>query len=283
MEGFKSDIVSALAAIAPMFGFDHERVAEELFVQLEINQPRAGAATPQKPTKPVEPLAPKKPAKPDVEEKPATEKPAVPAVEEDKTSEASKKERARTVSKKMKEKFAELGGTEEQLKEAIKKYKDASNDEIKEVGGSWDAFAAHFLGKPSADKPKKPRFKWTPTSTKLFTETITGSGGTMDDTLKDEFVNLINNMSSEDFDAVSVEGHMRAFAVNKFAPPSPALQRQDAVDDEEEDLEEIDHDGEKLLIGTKSGKIYRPTEEAGDVLIGVAGQGRFKDVKTPSA
>jgi len=105
----------------------------------------------------------------------------------------------------------------------------------------------------------------------------------MDDTLKDEFVNLINNMSSEDFDAVSVEGHMRAFAVNKFAPPSPALQRQDAVDDEEEDLEEIDHDGEKLLIGTKSGKIYRPTEEAGDVLIGVAGQGRFKDVKTPSA
>jgi hypothetical protein len=28
-----------------------------------------------------------------------------------------------------------------------------------------------------------------------------------------------------------------------------------------------------------SGKIYRSTEEAGDVQVGVAGQGQFKDVK----
>ena len=29
----------------------------------------------------------------------------------------------------------------------------------------------------------------------------------------------------------------------------------------------------------KSGKIYRSTKEAGDVQVGVAGQGQFKDVK----
>ena len=53
---------------------------------------------------------------------------------------------------------------------------------------------------------------------------------------------------------------------------------------DDEDLEPLEFDGEKLLfIGLTSGKVFRQTEDAGDVLIGIAGQGRFKDVKIPTA
>ena len=48
---------------------------------------------------------------------------------------------------------------------------------------------------------------------------------------------------------------------------------------EDEDLVEFTHNEETLLKGEKSGKIFRSTAEAGDVQIGVAGQGQFKDVK----
>jgi hypothetical protein len=52
---------------------------------------------------------------------------------------------------------------------------------------------------------------------------------------------------------------------------------------DDEDLEPLEFDGEKLLfIGLTSGKVFRQTEDAGDVLIGVAGRGRFKDVKIPT-
>jgi hypothetical protein len=42
---------------------------------------------------------------------------------------------------------------------------------------------------------------------------------------------------------------------------------------------EFDFNGETLSMGEKSGKIYRSTAEAGDVQVGVAGEGQFKDVK----
>lgn len=38
-------------------------------------------------------------------------------------------------------------------------------------------------------------------------------------------------------------------------------------------------DGERLLIHPQSGKIYRSTDEAGNILIGYAGKGRFAHVK----
>ena len=59
-------------------------------------------------------------------------------------------------------------------------------------------------------------------------------------------------------------------------------QRQNTdAEDEDEDLEEIEVNGEQLLIGTKSGDIFQSTEEAGDVKIGRAGEGKFKDVRKP--
>lgn len=210
---------------------------------------------------------------------------------------SEKKSRARTVSKKMKESFAQMGGSEEQLKEVTKKYKDASDEEIALVGGTFDGFARSFLGTaaPPAASEKAPvkkahvkkaraRITWTPTPKKIFKEVIEGSGGTYSDEMQIEFSAVLDAMSESDYKALSVEGHMRAFAVSKYAPPSPVLARSFATmgePDEEEDLEEFNFEDETLMIGIKSGKIYRTTEDAGDVLIGVAGRGRFADVKLP--
>ena len=94
-------------------------------------------------------------------------------------------------------------------------------------------------------------------------------------------------------------GHMRAWfdarVVSKagngeFTPAEYDAARGDQrqttdadadAEDADEDLEEIEVNGEQLLIGTKSGDIFQSTEEAGDVKIGRAGEGKFKDVRKP--
>ena len=42
---------------------------------------------------------------------------------------------------------------------------------------------------------------------------------------------------------------------------------------------EFEFNDETLLKGVVSGKIFRTTTEAGDVQVGVCGQGIFKDIK----
>jgi hypothetical protein len=53
----------------------------------------------------------------------------------------------------------------------------------------------------------------------------------------------------------------------------------DTDDAEDEDLVEFEFNDETLLKGVVSGKIFRTTTEAGDVQVGVCGQGIFRDVK----
>ena len=124
------------------------------------------------------------------------------------------------------------------------------------------------------------------------------------DGLKAEFAAYIDSKSLDDFNAFAMAGHMRAwFDARVTVVPAPTSkagngeftpaeydavrgdQRQttdaDADADADEDIEEIDVDGEQLLIGTKSGNIFQSTEEAGDVKIGRAGEGKFKNVRKP--
>jgi len=199
-------------------------------------------------------------------------------------SEGGKK---RVVSKKMKETFLKLeGATEEKLTELIKEYKDAA-----EVT-SFDAFSREKLGLPAADekpkketKPKKEkkeksgRFdKWTPTSTKLFKTIVEESGGSVTDDLKKEVVAYIETLSDEDYASSSIQGHMRAFVTTKFVKEEE--KKEVKTEEEDEDLEEIEFEGETLSVGVKSGKIYRTVDEV-DTLVGYAGKGRFKSVKKP--
>ena len=206
-----------------------------------------------------------------------------------------KSDRKRTVSKKMKDEFAAAGGDDKQLKAAMKAYKAASDDQVA-VG--WAAFAAAFRGaappatpaKPKKAQPAKPdapkkeprakaerNFTWTPAAKKLFAETVEASGGTVSDLLKDRFAAHANAMTPEQFKVLAAVGHMRAF-LTKPAEPAAA-----PAADDDEDMESFEFEGEELFIGLSSGKVYRQSEGAGDVLIGVAGQGRFKDVKVPAA
>ena len=201
-------------------------------------------------------------------------------------------DRKRTVSKKMKDTFLAMeGGTEDSLKAAMKVYKAADQAQIDAWGGKWESFARAFLAgectpvkksKTAPAAPKKEKeaknFTWTPTAKKLFAEVVEGNGGAVTDALKSEFVAHVNAMDAETYKAIAPVGHVRAFITSKAPAAAPA-----AEDDDDEDLEEIEVDGETLTIGIKSGKIFRATEDSGDVQIGVAGQGKFKDVKIPSA
>jgi hypothetical protein len=208
----------------------------------------------------------------------------------------SKKPRKRTVSKKMKDSFLEAG-TEEQLKTVIKAYKDASDADIAAAGGSFEAFAAQTLAggppktkaapKPRAAKPKG-RLAWTAAEKKVFAQVAETAGATVNDDLKKEFEAYVTAKSDEDFKAFAMAGHMRAWADSKKTPVivkagngevTPAEHAAKvAAPSEDEDLEEIEIDGAQFLIGIDSGTIFESTEEAGDVKIGVAGEGKYKAV-----
>ena len=223
-----------------------------------------------------------------------------------------KKARTRTVSKKMKDAFLASGKSEDDLKKVIKAYKAASDADIATAGGDFEAFATHTLAAPVApvtppakkaaaktpaapkkEKKEKGRVAWSAAEKKIFKELV--PNGEVTDELKSEFEAYVAAKSDEDFKAFAMAGHMRAWVDSKkepksgngeFTPAEYDLARSMAkltVKDEDEDLEEIEIDGEQLLIGTKTGDIYRPTTECGDVKIGTAGVGKFASVSIPSS
>ena len=148
--------------------------------------------------------------------------------------------------------------------------------------------------KKAKAKKEVGRVKFNATELKIFKKIVESAGSTVTDGLKQEFVDYVAAKSEEEFAVVALEGHMRAFVEGKKEPkagngeltPSEYDARQHlgdmkdvGEDEEEEDLVLFTHKDEELRIGEKSGKIYRSTKEAGDVQVGVAGQGQFKDVK----
>ena len=223
------------------------------------------------------------------------------------------KARTRTVSKKMKDAFLASSPvkTEDDLKRVSKAYKDASDADIAAAGGDFVSFGNHILAAPTTPPPAakkekppaalktkkektKPRLAWSAAEKKVFASIVTD----VTDDLKADFAAYIDSKSDDDFKAFAMAGHMRTWfdaritpkaGNGEFTPEEYDLARgiqnedevEDEVEDEDEDLEEIDIDGEQLLIGTKSGDIFQSTEEAGDVKIGRAGEGKFKNVKKP--
>jgi hypothetical protein len=235
------------------------------------------------------------------------------------TNNKDEKARKRTVSKKMKDTFLESGSAED-LKKVIKAYKNAPDATIAASGGSFAAFAAFTLSSPAPDaspktkaapkprvKKEKGRLAWSAAEKKVFKDVVESSGSTVNEENKAEFEAYVAEKSDEDFKAFAMAGHMRAWADTKKAaraddPTAKAgngmltpaehltlsmasLSVQDAKDadaeEEDEDFEEFEFEGEQFVIGTRSGDILQPTEEAGDVKVGTAGVGKFKDVKKP--
>jgi len=142
-------------------------------------------------------------------------------------------------------------------------------------------------------KKEKGRVSWNATETKIFKKIVESAGSVISDELKQEFADYVTAKTEEEFAVVALEGHMRAFVDSKkqqvvevkepnagaghMTPSEHDAARK--TDDEDEDLVEFEFNDETLLKGVVSGKIFRTTTEAGDVQVGVCGQGIFKDVK----
>jgi hypothetical protein len=278
------EITTGLQSIAPAFGvMDPDRLAQELLVRLGIVERTTSA---------VESL---------------TGGVAAPKEEEKK----EKKERKRMVSGPQRKEFMALeGATEEKFEEVKKAYKDAPQDQIDALmvaGTTENAFIlyarsvmnpgavqvvaapqpevkteveeeAKTEGKAKAKKPRakkeKGRVEWKGETLKQFTTIVQNSGGTVTDALKQEFVDFVGPMSEEAFGVVALTGHMRAFVEGKGA-----AKVEPKFADEDEDLVVFTFKDEELLMGAASGKIFRPTTEAGDLEVGQAGVGVYKDVK----
>ena len=277
------DITKAVRAAAELHGIaDPDLLAQELLVHLGVTE-----RTSAPPTKAAAKAA-KAPVPPPAD------------AEGDEGSVGSKKARTRTVSAKQKKDFMAIeGATEENLKGIIKGYKDASQETIDGLmtadskENAFILFARSVLsapaapapepevkekkaGKPKAAKKEASRVKFNATEMKIFKKIVESAGSTVTDELKQEFVDYVTPMTAEAFAVVALEGHMRAFVDTK---KSATAQVPSQTDDDEEDLVEFSHNEETLLMGAVSGKIYRSTAEAGDVQVGVVGEGQFKDVK----
>ena len=234
------------------------------------------------------------------------------------TSTGEKKERKRVVSAKQKKDYLLIAGaTEANLEATIKGYKEASQETIdglmttdsKEnafilyaksvlTGGSAGAGGGAPAPEPVKKQKKGPsqkvasRVKFNATEMKIFKKVV-GEDVEVTDELKKEFTEYVNGKTDEEFAVLALEGHMRAFVDGKDKDKSSKVETTEVKgpeydtdeggdggnEDEDEDLVEFTHNEETLLKGEKSGKIFRSTAEAGDVQIGVAGQGQFKDVK----
>jgi hypothetical protein len=285
------DITKAVRESAELHNIaDPDLLAQELLVRLGVTE--RTSALPKVPAK--APKAPKAPVPPPAD------------AEGDEGSVASgkdKKDRKRTVSAKQKKDFMTIeGATEENLKSIIKGYKDASQETIDGLmtadskENAFILFARSVLSAPVAPAPapepevkekktkakakkEASRVKFNATELKIFKKIVESAGSTVTDELKQEFVDYVTPMTAEQFAVVALEGHMRAFVDSKKQSATTSATAQVPAEDEDEDLVEFTHNEETLLMGAVSGKIYRTTAEAGDVQVGVVGEGQFKDVK----
>ena len=306
------DLTNALRRVADAHTItDVDLLAQELLVHLGVVDRVSAPAQP----KVVKAKAVK--AAPAVAPAPAPE--AAPEGDAESEGTKEKKARTRTVSAKQKKDFMALeGATEENLKSIIKGYKDATQaqiDALMTTDSKENAFILYARvilkpggcagppdavvvaeKKPKAAKAKKEkgRVSWNATETKIFKKIVESAGSVISDELKQEFADYVTGKTEEEFAVVALEGHMRAFVDSKKpanggagkAPVEPRAgaghmtpAEHDAAAEEDEDLVEFEFNEETLLKGVVSGKIFRTTTEAGDVQVGVCGQGIFKDIK----
>lgn len=223
-------------------------------------------------------------------------------VEAETEADDNKKVRARTVSAKQKgpvlEQFPDTAD-KKVMETLLKGYKAASQEEIDSLmttdskGNAFLLYVQKVRSAPAVVAPapepvkkqkKGPsqkvatRVKFNATELKIFKKVV-GEGVEVTDELKKEFTEYVNGKTDEEFAVLALEGHMRAFVDGKSSKVEETGDEVEVDEEEEEDLVEFTHNEEVLLKGVVSGKIYRSTEEAGDVQVGVAGQGQFKDIK----
>ena len=297
------DLTNALRRVADAHTItDVDLLAQELLVHLGVVD-RVSAPAQPKVTKPKA-----------VKAAPAPAPEAAPEGDAESEGTKEKKARTRTVSAKQKKDFMALeGASDDNLKTIIKGYKDATQEEIDALmttdskenafilyarailvpggrtGPAEEAVAEKKAKAPAKTKAKKEkgRVSWNATETKIFKKIVESGGSVISEELKQEFADYVTAKTEEEFAVVALEGHMRAFVDSKKpanggagkAPVAEQVLSWNLTEADDEDLVEFEFNDETLLKGVVSGKIFRTTTEAGDVQVGVCGQGIFKDIK----
>jgi len=161
-----------------------------------------------------------------------------------------------------------------------------------------------------AEEAKKHVPRITPAMTTKLKEAFDTVSAEWDDKYKKEFVTQVNSLDDAQFAEVGLEGHMSRFA-NQHAPAAAGggsapklktltvseLVKQNKnlkqvsagvfqhkttgemvtgpAEDADEEYEETTHDGDDIIVGTTTKRVYRPVEGSPDKFVGYMGVGEW--------
>jgi chemotaxis protein histidine kinase CheA len=166
---------------------------------------------------------------------------------------------------------------EKAAKEAAKAEKERIKAEKEKAKAEKEAAKA----KPKEPKEVKPKptanmTKLNPTQVKLFKK----AAGAAEETLKQIFVDSMNALTPEEFDAKKMEDHMADFIKNlpkeEVAPEAPVTVNENCVG--------VEYKGKEYYVSS-NGTVYEettmPSGETVDKKVGMVGMAYFKDLKIP--
>jgi hypothetical protein len=164
-----------------------------------------------------------------------------------------------------------------------------------------------------AEEVKKHVPRITPAMTTKLKEAFETASAEWDDKYKKEFVTQVNSLDDEQFAEVGLEGHMSRFAsthapaaagggggaaapklktltVAELVKQNKNLKQVSAgvfqhkttgemvtgpAEDTNEEYEETTHDGDDIIVGMTTKRVYKPVEDAPDLFVGYLGVGEW--------
>ena len=315
MSAFKqliSDAVNKLYSLHKRYD-DAEVFCIDLFKILDNEEVEVGNGAPDGYVEPPEPVEMStqteevpEAKKPETLKEPPKEPPKPKLTKEQKEAEKKAKEEAKVAAAAAKE-------AEKAKKEAEKKAAIAAKEEAAAVAAAAKkakeeaaaAAAAEKAAKASAPKPEakkaeakeKPKVnlpKLNPTQNKLFKK-VAGEYDGSDHTIQKAFLDTMNKLSHEQFNAKKLEEHMKEFVATLppseplVAPAEPAVAEVPTaptapVETAEEECVVVDYKGKEYSVSS-NGTVYEEIMTAdGEPVykkVGMVGMAHFKDLKIP--
>jgi hypothetical protein len=165
---------------------------------------------------------------------------------------------------------------EKAAKEAAKAEKEKLKAEKEAAKAAKEAAKAAKEAEKAKPKPVLNMTKLNPTQVKLFKK----AAGAAEETLKQLFVDSMNALSPDEFDAKKMEDHMADFIKNlpkeEVAPEAPVTVDENCV--------AVEYKGKEYYVSS-NGTVYEettmPNGETVDKKVGTVGMAYFKDLKVP--
>jgi hypothetical protein len=167
---------------------------------------------------------------------------------------------------------------EKAAKEAAKAEKEKAKAEKEAAKAEKEKAKAAKEAEKGKPKPILNMTKLNPTQVKLFKK----AAGAAEEALKQLFVDAMNALSPDEFDAKKMEDHMADFIKNlpkeEVAPEAPVTVVENCVG--------VEYKGKEYYVSS-NGTVYEettmPSGETVDKKVGTVGMAYFKDLKVPEA